>query len=52
MLNRQLLAPESILVVGASNNITKPGGKILKNLIEHEYKGRLLTFNPDRKSVV
>jgi len=51
MLNRQLLAPESILVVGASNNITKPGGKILKNLIEHEYKGRLLAFNPNDTNV-
>jgi len=51
MLNRQLLAPESILVVGASNNITKPGGKILKNLIEHEYKGRLFAFNPNDTAV-
>lgn len=47
MLNRQLLAPESIVVIGASNNITKPGGKILKNLIEHEYKGQLFAFNPN-----
>lgn len=46
MLNKQLLAPESIVVIGASNNITKPGGKILKNLIEHEYKGQLFAFNP------
>ena len=51
MLNRQLLAPQSILVVGASNNITKPGGKILKNLIEHEYKGQLMAFNPSDPSV-
>jgi acyl-CoA synthetase (NDP forming) len=51
MLNRQLLAPESILVVGASNNITKPGGKILKNLIEHEYLGRLFAFNPNDKNI-
>src|SRR5512133_1631048 len=51
MLNRQLLAPESILVVGASNNITKPGGKILKNLIEHEYKGRLFAFNPNDTNI-
>ncbi len=47
MLNKQLLAPESIVVVGASNNITKPGGKILRNLIEHEYKGRLIALNPN-----
>jgi acetate---CoA ligase (ADP-forming) len=51
MLNRQLLAPESIVVVGASNNITKPGGKILKNLIEHEYKGKLYAFNPHDKDI-
>jgi acetyltransferase len=47
MLNKQLLAPESIVVIGASNNTTKPGGKILKNLIEHEYKGQLFAFNPN-----
>ena len=51
MLNRQLLAPESIVVIGASNNITKPGGKILKNLIEHEYKGQLFAFNPNDTNV-
>ena len=51
MLNRQLLAPKSILVVGASNNITKPGGKILKNLLEHEYKGGLYAFNPNDNNI-
>lgn len=51
MLNKQLLAPESIVVVGASNNITKPGGKILKNLIEHDYKGKLYALNPKDSSV-
>jgi acetyltransferase len=51
MLNRQLLAPESIVVVGASNNITKPGGKILKNLLEHDYKGKLYALNPNDKHV-
>ena len=51
MLNKQLLAPESIVVVGASNNITKPGGKILRNLIEHEYKGRLIALNPNDERV-
>jgi len=51
MLNRQLLTPESIVVIGASNNITKPGGKILKNLIEHEYKGKLYAFNPNDTNV-
>ncbi len=51
MLNRQLLSPSSIVVVGASNNITKPGGKILKNLLEHEFKGSLYAVNPNDDSV-
>lgn len=51
MLNRELLAPKSIVVVGASNTITKPGGKILKNLIEHEFKGELMAFNPKDKEI-
>lgn len=51
MLNRQLLAPESILVVGASNNITKPGGKIIKNLIEHEYNGLLFALNSNDTNI-
>ena len=51
MLNRQLLAPESIVVVGASNNITKPGGKIIKNLIEHGYKGQLFALNPNDANI-
>ena len=51
MLNNQLLAPKSIVVVGASNDITKPGGKILKNLLEHEFKGELRAFNPNRLDI-
>ena len=51
MLNRQLLNPSSIVVVGASNNITKPGGKILKNLLEHEFKGLLYAVNPNDESI-
>lgn len=51
MLNRQLLSPTSIVVVGASNNITKPGGKILKNLLEHEFKGQIYAVNPNDASV-
>ncbi|MEI6277575.1 MAG: acetate--CoA ligase family protein [Prolixibacteraceae bacterium] len=51
MLNRQLLSPLSIAVIGASNNITKPGGKILKNLLEHEYQGLLYAVNPKDESV-
>lgn len=51
MLNKQLLSPSSIVVVGASNNVTKPGGKILKNLLEHEFKGALYAVNPNDSSI-
>ena len=31
MITHELIAPRSIVVIGASNNISKPGGKLLKN---------------------
>jgi len=33
MLNKQMFDPKSIVVVGGSNDIRKPGGKIVKNLV-------------------
>ncbi len=46
MINEQLLNPKNILIVGGSNDIHKPGGKILKNIIDGNYKGELLVVNP------
>ncbi len=46
MVTQQLINPKSIVVVGASNDITKPGGKILKNLIDGGFKGDLYVTNP------
>jgi acetate---CoA ligase (ADP-forming) len=51
MINEQLIDPESIVVIGGSNNISKPGGKILKNLIDHGYKGTLYVVNPKEEQV-
>lgn len=51
MITKQLLAPESIVVVGASNNVHKPGGAILKNLLTGGYKGELRGVNPKEKEV-
>jgi len=36
MINKQLLEPRNIVVVGGSDDITKPGGKMVKNLIDHK----------------
>lgn len=46
MITSQLIDPKSIVVVGASNDVTKPGGKILKNLIDNHFKGELFAVNP------
>jgi len=45
MLNKSLLNPQSIVVVGGSNDTRKPGGAILKNLLDSNYKGRLYVTN-------
>lgn len=51
MINEKLLHPESIVIVGASNNISKPGGKIVKNLIDNRFKGKLFAVNPKETTV-
>jgi acyl-CoA synthetase (NDP forming) len=51
MINSALLDPRSIVVVGASNDVHKPGGKILKNLIDHGFGGRLYAANPNQDEV-
>lgn len=51
MITSQLLRPQSIVVVGASNNVHKPGGAILKNLISGGYAGELRAVNPKESEV-
>jgi acetyltransferase len=46
MINEKLIRPDSIAVIGASNNISKPGGKIVKNLVDHSFAGDLYLVNP------
>ncbi len=51
MVNEALLNPKSIVVVGASNDIHKPGGKVLKNLIDGNFKEGLRVSNPKEDSI-
>lgn len=51
MINEKLLHPKSIAIVGASNNISKPGGKIVKNLIDNQFKGNLYAVNPNESVI-
>lgn len=51
MITAQLLHPESIVVVGASNNVHKPGGAVVRNLINGGYKGILRVVNPKEDEI-
>ncbi|MGQ1910492.1 acetate--CoA ligase family protein [Marinifilum sp. RC60d5] len=51
MINEQLLKPKSIVVVGGSDDVQKPGGKVLKNLIDGQFKGDLYVANPKMDQV-
>jgi acyl-CoA synthetase (NDP forming) len=51
MITKQLTHPKSIVVVGASNDIHKPGGKVLKNIIDGGFKGLLFVSNPKEENV-
>lgn len=46
MIVNELLSPKSIVIIGGSNDVEKPGGKILKNIIEGGFRGKLLVVNP------
>jgi acetate---CoA ligase (ADP-forming) len=45
MITHQLIHPKSIVVVGGSNDVQKPGGKVLKNLIDGNFAGDLYVTN-------
>ena len=51
MINQSLVNPKSIVVVGGSDNIKKPGGKVLKNIIDGCFAGKLLVVNQKETSV-
>ena len=51
MINKELLHPESIVVIGASENTHKPGGAIVRNLVNGGYKGELRLVNPKEKVI-
>ena len=51
MINQQLLNPQSIVVIGGSNNVHKPGGAVVRNLISGGYNGELRIVNPKEEEV-
>ena len=51
MIAKELLDPKSIVVVGASADIHKPGGKVLLNLMNSPFKGQIYAVNPKEAEV-
>jgi len=51
MITRQLIEPESIAVIGASNNTAKPGGKIYYSIRNGTFKGTLYAVNPKEDEI-
>ncbi len=51
MINKELMNPKSIVIVGGSNNTEKPGGKVLKNILDNKYNGSLFVINPKSEEV-
>lgn len=51
MIAKELLDPKSIVVVGASADIHKPGGKVLMNLLASPFKGEVYAVNPKEAEV-
>ena len=51
MINEQLLHPGSIVVIGGSNNTHKPGGAIVRNLLNGDYQGDLRIVNPKEDTI-
>jgi acetyltransferase len=42
----RLLDPESVAIIGVSENPSRIGGRLFKYLTKHQYKGRLALVNP------
>ena len=51
MINEKLINPTSIVVVGGSDDLLKPGGKILKNILDGKFGGDLYAVNPKQDMV-
>ena len=51
MINRELLQPQSIVVIGGSNNVHKPGGAVVRNILQGGYQGTLRVVNPKEDEI-
>jgi len=52
MINSSIFTPGSIVIVGASKDPSKIGGRILHNIVPNNYTGKLFGINPKEKSIL
>ncbi len=48
---KRLIEPQSIAIVGASDQISKVGGTITHNLVTSDYHGRVFLVNPKKETI-
>ncbi len=51
MIHPLLIAPRSIAVIGASDKLHTPGGRLLDNLIKHGFEGKIYPVNPKKTEI-
>ncbi len=51
MINKNLINPGSIAVIGGSEDLSKPGGKVLMNIMRSNFAGELFVVNPKTDQV-
>ncbi len=51
MINSALINPSSIAIVGASNNLSKPGGGLVNNLVQGGFKGHVYPVNVNETEI-
>ncbi len=48
---KKLFNPQSVAVLGASDDVTSVGGRVFKNLVESGFSGPVIPVNPSHKTV-
>jgi len=51
MIHPYLIKPRSVAVVGATDNLASPGGRLLDNLLRSNFKGEIYPVNPKKKEI-
>ena len=51
MTNKELLNPSSVVVIGGSDDVNKPGGAVLRNLLQSNFRGPVYVVNPKADEV-